>query len=126
MLGELNSTIIFFAPEEGSSGFLRPRFLLKPYASLDFRTMGRTSEVSVSGLKKKPMDVFVTIGFLTSGVSGKASASSCAKAFMSFFFWRSAGTASCRSPCSGLAVNASVGYIICLSTPDTDESSSVM
>lgn len=70
MFGELNSTMTFLRPAEGSEGSLRPKLGLKPYVAPALRIWGRTIDVRASGLKKKPTNVPLTMGFLTRGDSG--------------------------------------------------------
>ena len=73
MLGELNSTITFLRPADGSEGSLSPWFGLKPYEEPALRIWGMTSDVRAEGLKKKPRVVPVMTSFSMRGESGNCS-----------------------------------------------------
>ena len=70
MLGELNSTIIFLRPADGSEGSLRPKLGLKPNDLPDLRIVGIVSATRGAPLKKKLIQLPLIFGFSTSGDSG--------------------------------------------------------
>lgn len=70
MLGDENSTMIFFLPELGSEGSRSPKLVLNPYEGPFLRIEGSTSCVRWAGLKKNFKYCLSVVGGSTRGESG--------------------------------------------------------
>ena len=76
MLGDENSTIIFFLPKLGSEGSRSPKLVLNPYEGPFLRIEGSTRRVRCSGLKKNFRYCLSVVGGSTSGDAGNCTGQS--------------------------------------------------